>query len=102
MPRKTCTPASSLTRAPGCFEEDADHPQPAPPLWLAGALGGFEEDGEPVQVVLAEVLEARHRRAWIDAARALEVVYLELDALVLGALRGQVRRAQVGGAGALV
>src|SRR6266540_4666730 len=76
MPRKTCTRASSLTRA----------------------LRGLEEDGELFQVGVAELPEARHLRARIDAARALEVVDLELDPLVLRALlrkggRAEVRRA---------
>src|SRR5215217_7353785 len=66
---------------------------------LLRTLGGLEEDGELVQVVLPERGERGHRRAGIDAARALEVVDLELDALVLRALLGQVRGTQVGRAG---
>src|SRR6476646_11577957 len=69
---------------------------------LLGTLGGLEEDGELVQVVVAEIGERRHRRARVDAARTLEVVDLELDALVLGALGGEVRRAEVRAAGAEV
>src|SRR6478672_5535192 len=62
---------------------------------LLGTLGGLEEDGELVQVVVAEIGERRHRRARVDATRALEVVDLELDALVLRALGGEIGRAEV-------
>src|SRR5438093_180716 len=56
---------------------------------LLPALRCLEKGRQLAQVVLAEILERRHRRAGVDAARALEVVDLELDALVLGTLRGE-------------
>src|SRR6266498_3618578 len=77
MPRKTCTRVSSLF----------------------GALRGLEEDGELSQVGVAELSEARHLRARVDAARALEVVDLERDPLVLRALLREVGRAEVRRAG---
>src|SRR3954465_2723572 len=69
---------------------------------LLRTLGRLEEDRELVQVLVAERREGRHRRPGIDAARALEVVDLELDALVLRSLLGEVWRAEVRGAGAEV
>src|SRR5437867_5074455 len=77
MPRKTCKGPATLLRA----------------------LRRLEEDGQSVQVGLAEILEARHGRTRIYAARALEVGDLEPDALVLGALGRQIRGPEVGGAG---
>src|SRR5581483_9511922 len=71
-------------------------------LRLLPALRRLEEGGELAQVVLAEGRERRHRRPRVDTARALEMVDLELDALVLRALGGQVGRAEVRRAGAEV
>src|SRR5207237_1750806 len=67
-------------------------------LLLLRSLGRFEEVRERGQVLVAETRERRHRRTGVDAARALQVGDLELDALVLRALRREVRRAEVRGA----
>src|SRR5947199_3441532 len=73
MPRKTCTRRRRR---------------------LLRALGRLEEGCELPEIVRAEVLEARHRRAGVDAGRALEVVDLELDPLLLRAFVRQVRSAR--------
>src|SRR3954454_5621904 len=62
---------------------------------LVRALGGFEEQRELAQAVGTERGERRHRRALIDARRALQVVDLELDTQVSRADVGQVRRTEV-------
>src|SRR6266542_1600233 len=93
MPRKTRT-----TRQ----ERTAPCPAPKPGALLLAALGGLEEDGELLEVVLAEVCERRHGRARICRARVLEVLDLEVDALPLGAFRRQVGGAEVRRAGAEV
>src|ERR1700737_4858380 len=62
-------------------------------------LGCFEERRELLQRRRAERLERRHRRAGVDAGRALEVTDLEVDAEVLRADVRQIRGAEVGGAG---
>src|SRR5436190_2569750 len=80
MPRKTRTRALPLLRA----------------------LRGLEERRHLAQVRLPEVLEARHRRAGVDARRARQVVDLELDPLVLRPLGAQVRRPREAAAGAEV
>src|SRR5436190_24076648 len=69
---------------------------------LLRALGGLEESSDLAQVRFAEVRERRHRRALVHAARALEVVDLEGDPLLLGALGAQVRRTQLRAADAEV
>src|SRR4051794_5126567 len=69
---------------------------------LLRALGGLEESGDLAQVRFAEVRERRHRRALVHAARALEVVDLEGDALLLRALGAQIRRAELRAADAEV
>jgi hypothetical protein len=61
---------------------------------LADAFRRFKEHRELVQPSLAEGSELRHRRAAVDAGRALQVVDLELDAEVVRADRGQIRRAR--------
>src|ERR671934_632555 len=66
---------------------------------LLRALGGLEEGRDLPELAVGEGGERRHRRAGVDAARALEVRDLELDPLVLRALGGQpggpeVRRAR--------
>src|SRR5206468_3630872 len=91
MPRKTRTGS-----------EGAYRPAPAPRPVLLGTLRGLEEGRELGQLLVAEGGEARHRRARVDAARALQVVDLELDSLVLGALGAQVGRAEVRAPGAEV
>src|ERR671934_2392893 len=58
-------------------------------------LRRLEEDGELAEVRLAERCELRHRRARIDARRALEVVDLELDAQMLRTDVRQVGCAEV-------
>src|SRR5438132_13855791 len=63
-------------------------------LPLLPALRGLEERRQLRQVRLPEVLEARHRRAGVDARGASEVVDLELDPLVLRALRREVGSAR--------
>src|SRR5256886_2784853 len=72
----------------------------APPLFWP--FGGLEENRELAQVCLAEVREGRHRRALVHTAWAFEVRDLEGDALVLRPFRTQVRRAELGAAGAVV
>src|SRR5438034_6736575 len=69
---------------------------------LLRALRGLEESSDLAQVRFAEVRERRHRRALVHAARALEVVDLEGDALLLRALGAQVRRAELRAADAEV
>src|SRR5579885_426941 len=104
MPRKTRTAAWNTTPR----DADADRgncfaASPAKQLRsLFAALGGLEEGGELLQVILAQAGEARHRAAAVHAGRALEVRDLEGDALVLRALRGEVRRAEVVAAGPVV
>jgi len=61
---------------------------------LADAFRRFKEHSELVQPSLAEGSELRHRRGGVDAGRALQVVDLELDAEVVRADRGQIRRAR--------
>src|SRR5438094_9399509 len=56
------------------------------------ALGRLEEDREQLQVRVTEVGKRRHRRARVHAARALEVVDLELLALALRPLGREVAR----------
>src|SRR2546429_3313896 len=65
-------------------------------------FGGLEENRELAQVCLTEVREGRHRRALVHTAWAFEVRDLEGDALVLRPFRTQVRRAELGAAGAVV
>src|SRR6266699_3822978 len=65
-------------------------------------FGGLEENRELAQVCLTEVREGRHRRALVHTAWAFEVRDLEGDTLVLRPFRTQVRRAELGAAGAVV
>src|SRR5256886_13785278 len=65
-------------------------------------FGGLEENRELAQVCLTEVREGRHRRPLVHTAWAFEVRDLEGDALVLRPFRTQVRRAELGAAGAVV
>src|SRR5205823_14513284 len=58
---------------------------------LLGPFGGLEENRELAQVCVAEGREGRHRRAFVDAAGALEMCNLEGDAFVLRPLGTQVR-----------
>src|SRR3982751_3219947 len=69
---------------------------------LLRALGGFEERRDLFQTIVSEACERRHRRAGVDARRALEVRDLEGDALVLRAFGGQLGGAEVGAAVAVV
>src|SRR3954452_24961711 len=69
---------------------------------LLRSLRRLEEGGEMRQVLVPELRERGHRRARVDAARALEVGDLELLALVLRALGGEVGRTEVRRAGAVV
>src|SRR6266536_2284572 len=69
---------------------------------LLRAFGGLEEGGELAQVGFAKRREHRHRRALVDAARALEVRDLEGDPLVLRALGAQVGGAELRAADAEV
>src|SRR5713101_27322 len=62
---------------------------------LLRALGGLEEVGEVGQVRFPEPREGRHRRAGVLARGALQMVDLELDPFVLGALSCEFGRAQV-------
>src|SRR5439155_24370334 len=91
MPRKT------RTESPGAYR-----PSPRGPWILLRPLPRLEEDGEVVQIVLAEVGEGLHRRARGHAARALDVVDRELDALLLRAFRREIGRPEVRAAGAVV
>src|ERR671935_1608293 len=62
---------------------------------MLGPFRGLEERCELLQVRLAERSEDRHRRALVDAARALQVRDLECDPLSLRALGAQVRRTEL-------
>jgi hypothetical protein len=61
---------------------------------LADAFRRFKEHCELVQPSLAEGSELRHPRAGVGAGRALHLVDLELDAEVVRADRGLIRRAR--------
>src|SRR6266511_2399966 len=69
---------------------------------LLRSLGCFEERRERTQVLVAERVELRHRRARAHARGILEMPDLEVDPLVLRAFARQVRRAEVRRAGAQV
>src|SRR5437868_4991067 len=64
------------------------------------ALRGLEKDREVVEGLGAERLEPRHRRARVDARRALQVADLEVDAEMLRSDRRQVGCTEVRRAGA--
>src|SRR5437762_14101423 len=61
---------------------------------LLRALGTLEERGELLETRGTKSPERRHRRARVDARRALQVRDLEREALVLRTLGRQVRRAR--------
>src|SRR3954469_3191330 len=105
---ETETPTSASAAASACSRRRAYGAPEAPVMprntricakttraLLGGALGRLEECRELREAVVAEVRERRHRRAGVLARRALEVLDLEVDPLVLRAFRSEIGRAEV-------
>src|SRR6185503_21013502 len=89
--------AGRIRSAGGARDAKEDvHLPPGGPLAAAlGPLRLLEEGGELVVLLVREAREGRHRRTGGHAARALEMVDLELLPAAFGALGGEVGRPEV-------